>query len=303
MQDRRTDAVAALGLDAGGSGTRWALAGTGGAPGRGGEAPGLSGAQLHSDDGRAQLAATLAGIAAATGPVRALVAGITGFDAAQAPAFAALAGQAFAIAPAAVRAMSDIELICHAAFAPGAGYVVCAGTGSIAAFIDGDGTLQRAGGRGPLIDDGGSAHWIACQALRRIWRAEDEAPGSGQASALGRAVFAHIGGSSWDCTRRWVQTASRGQVGLLARAVAAAADEDAAAMALLQSAGTELARLAQALITRHGPRPLALAGRVFDLHPAVEQALRAALPAGTPAQRLQLAPQQAAARLAAGGAA
>ena len=60
-------------------------------------------------------------------------------------------------------------------------------------------------------------------------------------------------------------------------AVAGAADEDAAAMDILQRAGLELARLGLALVRRCGARPLALAGRVFDLHPAVQLATQQGL--------------------------
>ena len=184
--------------------------------------------------------------------------------------------------------MTDLELACHAAFAPGAGYVVVAGTGSIAAFIDEEGVLQRAGGRGALIDDAGGGHWIAREALRQIWRAEDAAPGAWQHSALARRVFERIGGSEWRQTRQWVYgaAASRGELGTLALAVAAAADEDPAALAILQAAGIELSRLARALLQRHGARPLALAGRVFELHPTIQTHLQQALPAGTPMHRL-----------------
>ncbi|MDP1900196.1 MAG: BadF/BadG/BcrA/BcrD ATPase family protein [Rubrivivax sp.] len=294
-----TPPPAGLGLDAGGTRTRWALGGADGALIAQGQAAGWSGLQLDSTEGRAQIAATLGEIARASGPVRAVVAGVTGFDATQGPAFCALAASAFGVAPAAVRAFSDIELACHAAFAPGEGYVVYAGTGSVAAFIDAQGALHRAGGRGVVIDDAGGGHWIARQALRQIWRAEDEAPGAWQASPLARRVFEQIGGSDWAATRRWAYGASRGELGTLALAVAAAAEDDPAALALLHEAGRELARLGAALTHRFGPRPLALAGRVFELHPAIEQNLRAALPAGSELRRSRLPAHHTAARLAA----
>jgi N-acetylglucosamine kinase-like BadF-type ATPase len=85
----------------------------------------------------------------------------------------------------------------------------------------------------------------------------------------------------------------------LAVAAAASADEDPAALALLRAAGTELARLAEAMRQRFGALPLALAGRVFELHPAVEQSLRQALPAGTDVRRLGLPAHHAAACMAA----
>ncbi len=288
-----------LGLDAGGTQTRWAVADAAGRIHAEGRVAAIAGAQLSSDAGRAQVEAALRAIAQAAGAVDAVVAGVTGLGAAQAPVLAALAASVFRLAPAAVQALSDIEALCRAAFAPGAGIVVYAGTGSIAACIDRSGALQRAGGRGAVIDDAGSGHWIAQQALRQIWRVEDEIPGAWTASPLAVAVFSQIGGSDWAASRAWVYGATRGELGTLALAVAAAADADPAALALLQAAGSELARLGTALLQRQGPQPLALAGRVFELHPAVENALIAALPAGCPTHRLSTPAHQAAARRAA----
>jgi glucosamine kinase len=288
-----------LGLDAGGTQTRWALADGAGTVRAEGSVAALSGFQLDSEAGRVQVQAAFADIAHAAGPVRAVVAGITGFDATQLPLLCAIAAQAFAVPHSAVQAMNDIELACHAAFAPGAGYVVYAGTGSVAAFLDAQDQLHRAGGRGVLIDDAGGGHWIARQALRQVWRAEDESPGAWRSSALAAHVFDHVGGSDWLHTRRWAYGASRGELGSLALAVAAAATEDPVAMALLQDAGLELARLARAMLQRFGTRPIALGGRVFDLHPAIENSLRAALSSHTAWHRLTTPAHHAAARLAA----
>lgn len=330
----------ALGLDAGGTATRWALADAGGRIVAEGRAAPMSGVQLLAPEPRAALRAALqqiaadcgARLAAAPDPARlsapsnptrlsaqsnptrlsaqsaptrlsALWAGVTGLDAAAAPAFAALAAEVFGLAPAQVHATSDIELLCQAADEGGAGArvtVLYAGTGAIAAALDAEGALQRAGGRGAVIDDAGSGHWIACQALRAVWRREDEAPGRGAASPLGRALAARIGGGDWAATRAFVYggTATRGALGELALAVAEAAEDDAVARAILEQAGHELARLVQALAGRVGARPLVLAGRVFDLHPAIEAALAAALPQPPSLQRLATAPQHAAARLA-----
>jgi N-acetylglucosamine kinase-like BadF-type ATPase len=291
--------VAGLGLDAGGTQTRWALAGDDRATAGEGRCAGFSGLQLETADGRAHVASALGEVARACGPVRAVVAGVTGFDATQLPAFRELAARAFGIEAAAVRAFSDIELACRAAFAPGEGVVVYAGTGSASAYIDGEGRLHRAGGRGVVIDDAGGGHWIATRAMRHILRAEDVEPGAWQRSAMACRVFDHIGGSDWPAIRRWAYGASRGEIGRLALAVAAAADTDPAALALLQAAGRELARLGAALGQRFGTRPLALAGRVFELHPAIELSLRAALPSGSDVRRSDTPAHHAAARLAA----
>ncbi len=316
-----------LGLDAGGTHTRWALARRGDVDGAAvvideGVLPPMSGQQLADAEGRQQLAATLAAwaqaVAAATErwgtPPSAVVAGITGFDAQAMPQWRTLAAQALGLQAQQVHACSDIELACAAAFAPGQGVVLVAGTGSIAAHVDAQGQLHRAGGRGAVIDDAGSGHWIARQALQHIWRAEDTAPGSWNNSTLARCVFDAIGGPDWAQTRQWVYGATRGELGTLALAVARAAGgpqgvmsvkgvkgvaPDPVALAILQQAGQELARLVLALQQRLGPQPVALTGRVFELHPAVEAALRQALPAATALQRQQTPAHHAGAQLAA----
>lgn len=279
----KTDPIVAaapgLGLDAGGTQTRWALADGQGGPIAEGSAGGFSGLQLATAQGRAEVAAVLAAIRQALPlPPRAVCAGVTGFDGDADGPLAGVIAEAFGVPVGHVRLFNDIELACRAAFAPGEGYLVYAGTGSVAAFIDEAGEQHRAGGRGGLIDDGGSGYWIAREALRRVWRAEDEEPGAWRRSPLAQRLFDAIGGSSWAATRSWVYGASRGQLGELALAVAQAAEQgDGAAVAILEAAGGELARLGQAMIKRHGPRPVRLAGRVFQLHPVIERALRAGL--------------------------
>ena len=300
MQAPQSSPPLFLGIDAGGTSTRWALADAQGTLQREGAVAGLSALQLHDEAGLADLQQTLQALArdcAAAGAVQAVLAGVTGLDDAQRPRLGALLAQALGLATTQlqVQVISDIALACRAA--PGA-YVVYAGTGSIAAFIDATGALQRAGGRGAVIDDAGGGHWIAREALRRIWRAEDEAPGAWRDSALAQRVFELIGGSDWAQTRQWVYGATRGELGTLALAVAQAAQSDAAALALLREAGSELARLARALLQRHGPRPLLLAGRVFDLHPCIAEQLRQELPAQTVWLPAAAPAHHAAARLA-----
>jgi glucosamine kinase len=292
-----TPTPACIGLDAGGTQTRWALADAQGRVWREGSAGPVSGLQLGDDAGRAEVAGVLRQIVQATGPATAVAAGVTGLDERQAPQMRTMLAQAFGAS--ATLAHNDIELLCHAHGGPGRGLVLIAGTGSVAAGLDAQGTLQRAGGRGLLIDDAGSGTWIAREALRQVWRAEDAEPGAGQRSPLARALFEAVGGSSWAHTRQWVYGASRGELGTLALAVAKVAGEDPAALALLQAAGRELARLVLALSQRLGPQPVALAGRVFDLHPAVLSALREALP-HTTFTRIEEPAHHAAARLASG---
>ena len=290
-----------LGIDAGGTQTRWALAmGTGELVAEGCVA-GLSATQLATRGGQQALRDTLAGLAAdvlAVGRPVQVHAGFTGYGGVDEP-LAGLIRTPLGLGAEAVTIVTDIEVAYLDVFAPGAGYLVYAGTGSIAAFIDAQGQFHRAGGRGGLLDDGGSGFWIAREALRAIWRREDEAPGAWQHSVLAREVLDHVGGSDWNATRRFITTVDRGEMGRLALAVAAAAATDAEALRILEAAGAELGRLARILVGRFGERPLALAGRVFQLHPVVEQACRAAVPGQPPLQVRVSRGHHAAARIAA----
>ena len=294
-------AVLGLGIDAGGTQTRWALATGDGAIVADGAVEGLSALQMSSEAGRAAVHATFATLCKqvlAVGQPRAVVAGLTGFggdDAALAQTLATL----LALDASDVSLGNDIEIAYRDSFEPGEGYLVYAGTGSIAAWIDADGVFHRAGGRGVLLDDGGGGYWIAREALRHIWRREDEAPGSWQASPMAGAVFAHVGGSDWSLSRAFMYGQERGAIGRLALAVAASADTDPLALDILQRAGQELARLALALTARHGPRPVVLAGRAAQLHPAIALAMRAALPVSLTMEQKVARSHEAAAKVAA----
>lgn len=271
-----------LGIDAGGTATRWALVDAAGALAAEGEVRGFSALDLR-EPGQGPVAGILEDLAravlACARPVR-VHAGLTGFGGASA-GLAGLIAAPLGLPLEAVSLSSDIETAYQDLFAPGEGYMVYAGTGSVAAFLDAHGLLHRAGGHGSVIDDAGGGHWIAREALRQVWRAEDERPGSRLQSPLAQELAALVGGPDWAHTRQFVYGGDRGEVGRLALAVALAADRDPAALGILRAAGAELARLARVLILRHGPRPVALAGRAATLHPSLADAMRASLPPGT----------------------
>jgi N-acetylglucosamine kinase-like BadF-type ATPase len=294
-----------LGLDAGGTQTRWALAAADGAVLAQGAVGGVTALQLRQPGGADAVAGVLRELAAALAPhsrPSALHAGVTGFGGLQEQAgrdLQALLALELGLPVAAVRLSTDMELACRAAFAPGEGYLVYAGTGSIAGYVDAQQGFHRAGGRGGILDDGGGGYWIAREALRQVWRLEDERPGAWQQSAMARALFEHIGGSDWALTRQLVYGAGRGDLGQLALAVAATADSDPAAQAILRGAGVELARLGRAMLQRFGPRPLALSGRAAQLNPLIAETMRLQLPPNTELRLLpQLNAHVAAARMA-----
>jgi N-acetylglucosamine kinase-like BadF-type ATPase len=289
-----------LGIDAGGTQTRWALADVAGTIVAEGHVAGASALQMASPEGRARLRATFEALARdvlAHGRPRRIHAGLTGFGG-DARLLGEWLAELLAVAPQDIGLCNDIEIAYLDAFEPGAGYLVYAGTGSIAAFIDAAGTFHRAGGRGVVLDDAGGGFWIAREAMRRIWRREDEQPGAWQASPMAHAVFDHVGGSDWAFSRQFIYTRERGDIGQLALAVARSADADGEARDIMREAGRELARLAQALVARLGPRPIVLSGRAAGLHPLIAQAMREALPAELALEQRTARPHAAAARLA-----
>ena len=269
-----------LGIDAGGTRTRWALADADGQVIAEGKVGGLSALQMSSASGRHTVHANFSTLAKAVlehGRPQRIQAGLTGFggDGEQLQRWLA---ELLAVPLRAVTLCNDIEIAYLSSFEPGQGYLVYAGTGSIGAYIDAAGQFHRAGGRGVMLDDGGGGFWIAREALRQIWRNEDEQPGRWRDSPMAHAVFAQIGGDDWALSRQFIYSQERGEVGKLALAVAASADTDPVAASILGEAGRELARLALALTARFGTRPVALSGRAAALHPAIHAAMRAALP-------------------------
>ena len=286
-----------LGIDAGGSATRWALSDPGGRIVASGTLDGVTG-HLFDAPARRRFAAMSATLAR-TLPTKpaSVVAGITGLAAGTelAATAAALLAEALGVAAGRVTVETDIRIAYRALFRPGEGHVVYAGTGSIGLHLAADGREIRVGGRGMLVDDAGSAFWIGRRALDTVWRARDTAPNA--VSALGAALDGAIGAADWDAHRAYIYGGGRDAVAQLARAVAASGDAEA--LAILREAGAELARLARALVIRAGALPVALTGRAAALHPAIEAGLRAAMP---DVQMRLAAPDAAAAaaRLAAG---
>jgi len=300
---RDTGSDPGLGIDAGGTTTRWALVMPGGSVVARGEAPALSALMMKTAEGRAGIRAALEQIAkgaAAAGKPARVEAGITGLSDRETK-LQGIFAEAFGLAETAVSLRNDMYFAYLGMFAPGEGYLVYAGTGSVAAFVDDEGNLHRAGGRGHILDDGGGGFWIARKALRHIWRQEDAHPGTWKSSPMAREIFASLGGEDWVHTREAVYGGERGDIGRLAMIVAANAEKDPMAMAILEGAGRELARLANAMVERLGPRPIGLTGRAALLHPSIEKAMRAALLPGITMESRESEAHCAAARLAAQG--
>jgi len=264
-----------LGIDMGGTATRWVLRDAQGVIARG-QVMGANGAEDPAR--RAAFEQALRAIDHGGAP--AAVLGVTGSGLVPDGALTTLAQAALGIKT--VRVINDMELSWRAAFGAGPGslkrgHLVLAGTGSVGMSVDARGQITAVGGRGTLVDDGGSGAWIALRAvdgLCRQWDETGEAPGP-----LADAIAGVVGAYGWDALRRFLYGTDRGGLAALAPAVAQAARAGCPlSLAVLTQAGLELARLAQVLVTRCGPAPVKVTGGALALHPVILDSLCAAVP-------------------------
>ncbi len=294
----------ALGIDAGGSSTRWLLVDEPGDTVAEGRVGPVSAIELRpgSDSGPAleNLARLFEQVGAAGRPGY-VVAGVTGLDTGspEAERLEEFIAARLGLATDAVAVLGDVITAYLSVFGPGEGVLVYAGTGSVAVHVAKNGDVVRAGGHGYLIDDAGGGYWIGREALKRVLRAADQtgAPPSGR---LASAVFSALGGSDWQTVRTAVYGGGRSKVASLAGVVAMAASRgDAIAAEVLAEAGRELSRLVNVVFGRLGQSlPVALAGGVAASGPALTGPLAAGLPGATSLRVSTAQPVVAAAELA-----
>jgi N-acetylglucosamine kinase-like BadF-type ATPase len=263
-----------LGLDVGGTASRWAVVDAGGgvvARGSAGPATGHLFVAAERTRFEAMMRAVADAVAAtAAAPIAGAVLGVTGLGDGTAGAAAAIAATALGLPVGAVAAVDDGDLAYRAVFQPGEGHLVIAGTGSIALHLPAEGPRLVAGGRGVLVDDGGSGAWIALAAIRGLCRRFDDTGGAADAAELAERLAAAVGAPGWEGLRAYVYGGDRGRLGQLAPVVAAAARAgDPLARSVLVAAAAELARLARALVGRAGRRPVAVIGGVLALDPVI----------------------------------
>lgn len=255
----------ALGLDAGGSGTGWALVRGGSVLARG-QAPPLTAALLGTPAGEAAMTALTAALPARPEVAHAGLPGLQTGSAAAETARSFLAA-ALDLPPACVLVEGDLDLAYRAHFAPGAGVLLYAGTGSIAYHVTAPGEVVRAGGRGYRLGDDGGGFSLGRAALR--WVTDRLDGGEVPASPLAAEVAALTGGLDWPTLRAFAYgTPGAAGVASLAPAVGRAADAgDPVARALLTDAAHALADLARRVLARTGPLPLRATGGALRVSP------------------------------------
>lgn len=190
-----------------------------------------------------------------------------------------------------VEVAGDMVIAREAAFPGAPGVIVIAGTGSIAYGRNDKGQTARAGGWGPLLSDEGSGEWIGRAAMRAALRAFDE----GDSTRLLGAMW-----ETWQVRSRDEMVAALNAApppefaALFPRVLAAAADGDPLAARVLDSAGRELARLAQVVMRQlwaaSKPVSVALCGGIFENAGLVRQSFRETLLAERPGASVQSSP-------------
>lgn len=292
----------ALGIDGGASSTRWLLTRADGTVLASGTAGPISG-HIFEPAARDAVFATLAAVAAAVrahaAPDR-VVAGVTGLSSGDdvARQLGAAIAARLGIAADRVRVLDDMHIAYRGSFAPGAGILVYAGTGSIAYHLTAEGRVERAGGHGFMIDDAGGGFWIGARALRQVLRARED-PGSPPPGALAQLIYRATGGPDWAAIRSFVYGGGRAAVASLAPAVGeAVARGDLDAVEIVNAAGSELAWLGEVMTRRVGRLPIALCGGATQACPTLYAAFAAALPDGLASRRATSEPVETAAQLA-----
>ena len=180
--------------------------------------------------------------------------------------------------PALVGAVGDVE-----------GFLLIAGTGSIALGRTRTGESARAGGWGHALGDEGSAFWIAFEAIKRGIRSKElrDAP----SSLLEAAIEYFELPDELAFFPFTYQNFSKAGIAAFAPRVAALADSgDGLARSIMDAAATELAALAASVYTRLAPRVgnkrLALYGGLLEHNRSLNAAVASRITAAFPEVRI-----------------
>ncbi|WP_250009206.1 N-acetylglucosamine kinase [Actinoplanes sp. M2I2] len=180
------------------------------------------------------------------------------------------------------------------AFASGSaepsGIVLIAGTGAIAAQVEGLTVVHTVDGHGWLLGDAGSGRWIGLAALRsavRQW-----------SSPFAASIATRVGAVSPEALVAWAQHLPFTEIDALAPLVCELArNADPQARAITSSAATELIRSLDDLAA---PGPVVLAGSLLTQDTPVREEVRSILRARDVGTSTGADPTLGAARLAAG---
>lgn len=241
-----------LGIDAGGSGSRWALIDEcGSVVAEGADGPSIQVAECGIEESADRVVGVLAAIAArhpegADAPVVVGLAGIAAGSGAEDLTRALRAR----VPDRRIRMAEDTVSGAAAALGDGSGVALFAGTGSFAIARGPDGCLRRVGGRGSIASDLGSGYRLAVDAAARALRALD---GMAPPTALGASLVAAFEIKQLEDLGLALKQASTKSIAAAAPAVLRCAGEgDVGAIEVVRRAAADLADLARGAAVRGG---------------------------------------------------
>lgn len=291
-----------LGIDAGGSNTRWLLLqDDGGVVGTGVVEP-INGL-IYTPEARerniTRFQKLLQDVLQVATP-HAVVGGFTGLhpNTEGSALYTDLTARAFGVGVSHIHFANDMHIAYAAAFERGEGVLVYAGTGSVSYHETKTGEVVSAGGYGYLIDDYGAGYWIGHEAIKSVMRAFDDL-GHPSDTPLANAVYKILGGSEWKHIVSVLYGENpRSSVAALVPAVAEAVHKgDENAKDILKRSGQELARLAKVILKRlNTSLPVGFMGDISKVSPIVLESLQSEL--AVPCHLVTTEPVQAAAKLA-----
>lgn len=246
-----------VGIDAGGSGSRWAVLDTAGEWVCGDDGPPIQVTEFGVPETVSRVAALLTRLASRIPSVEhaTTVVGLAGGDDEDLRRSIALGvSQACDPEPGASRAATEIHVVgdtvtgAAAALWDGPGVALFAGTGSFAMARSGGGELLRVGGRGNRISDHGSGYRVVRAAAEAVYLASE---GIGPATELWDPICQAMRVSHpLDLGLAFVHRAAAEVARCFKVVVATAEAGDVVAVDVLRSSATSFARLAKAAIAR-----------------------------------------------------
>jgi N-acetylmuramic acid 6-phosphate etherase len=183
---------------------------------------------------------------------------------------------------------SDRDSGLAAALDHGDGIVVNAGSGSSVTGRRGD-RIERAGGWGHILGDAGGGYFLSIQALRLILREHDLHHGKMQFTAK---ILPALSLNNLDELVRWVQTADKMEIAMLAPVVFGAATEgDARMMEIIEEGARVLCEYTEAVASalRLLAPKVALIGGLFYRDSIYTHAFRRRLKKNLPDARVAIA--------------
>lgn len=250
--------MAFLGIDAGASSAKWALADASGIVLTGVAGP-IDG-HITRSESRERMKKTLTEIKSeCSQSINHVVIGITGVAETPAERSETIKIISEVFSGSTIDLLSDIHLAYRVHFPDEAGILLYAGTGAVAC-TQVNGELTRVGGWGYLLGDEGAGYWIGRAALRAllIYIDKNQLPPKGSLEA---AVADAINGKTWGDVKNFAYGNNRSEIAALARVVFDHAGHKSADEILIEAADHLIALTARVdEITGDPSRPIIFTG-------------------------------------------